>query len=469
MRPRSALLAPHLAIAAATVALGAAGALADDWNTGVGGNPMRNSLSRELGPTAPTVLWHDSLPAQVAQQAVTEGNLVVMARITSLSDTLNGTTIVAHDLTTGAIRWMRQLPIDYPATDWRSRVSAMRDGRVYATRAGNTNASYLYALSQVNGNTLWRSQDLVDESSTESLAFTADGDIIAGNFNRLLRVSAADGTTMWTVPRTCPTTDGCSAAVFGQRVYIWEASVNGPMVTGFDAATGNRRYSTPGIGGGFVEQLGVLVGPDGTVYAPRTQNNPITDFFVAFTDTGTGFLEKWRVPLGYVPFASHAVGPDGSVYTYSPAREILRLDPLTGEVVNRSAVIQSDFHQPRIAVGADGLIYYTNGGFSQGRLYSFNADLTPRWTVNVPNVNVGGPALGLDGTLVVCGVGTNVQAFRTARSCPCDWNHSGALNSQDFFDFLTSFFAGSADFNMDGVTNSQDFFDFLACFFAGCP
>jgi hypothetical protein len=53
-------------------------------------------------------------------------------------------------------------------------------------------------------------------------------------------------------------------------------------------------------------------------------------------------------------------------------------------------------------------------------------------------------------------------------ACPCDWNSDTFLNSQDFFDFLTAFFTGSADFNHDTFTNSQDFFDFLTCFFTGC-
>jgi len=65
-------------------------------------------------------------------------------------------------------------------------------------------------------------------------------------------------------------------------------------------------------------------------------------------------------------------------------------------------------------------------------------------------------------------LGSVEEIERIVLACPCDWNEDGTLNSQDFFDFLTSFFMLQADYNGDGVTNSMDFFDFLGCYFAPC-
>ncbi|MEQ8764367.1 MAG: PQQ-binding-like beta-propeller repeat protein [Planctomycetota bacterium] len=380
------------------------------WPTGVGGRANRDGRSLSIGPNNPTIRWSGSLSAIVAQQAVIEDDLVVTNRIGSFTIP-TGTWIVAHELTNGNIRWQKQLPMSF-ADSWRSRVTAIRDGQVYATRSGNTNAEYLYALSPIDGSQIWQSQDLIDETTTESLAFAPNGDIITSGPLGLLRINHVDGSTMWSSPRTCPTSGGCDAVVRNGKVYIWQAGGMGPVVTAFDVNTGANLYSSAGILGGIVQQVGLMVGPDGTVYAPRTQNNPATDYLVALQDTGSSLIEKWRYPIGYPPFASHAVAPDGSVYTYSRNVEIVRLDPASGAVLNTSPVIVTDFLQPRIAIDAEGKIFFTNGGFTQGTVYSFNADLTLRWSQAVTNVNVGGPALSEDGTLVVCGVGTDVRAYQ---------------------------------------------------------
>ena len=133
---------------------------------------------------------------------------------------------------------------------------------------------------------------------------------------------------------------------------------------------------------------------------------------ISLSDKGSYFEEKWSVPLGFVPFATFGVGPDGSVYSYSQSDEVIRIDPLNGNVIDTSEVnLGGDFPQPRMAIDATGIVYVTNGGFSGGALHSFNPDLSLRWSENITNVNVGGPAIGNNGTMVVCGTGTNVRAY----------------------------------------------------------
>lgn len=387
---------------------------ADDWTVATGGKPNRAGLSDEIGPIDSTVLWRGGLSAVVAHPAVIEGNIVAMDRIQNLNDVLHGTKIVAQDLLTGETLWTKDLPVDFPTTDWRNRVSAIRDGKVYATRSGNTNASYLYALDALTGEIIWRSQDLIDEASTEGASFAQNGDLIIGNFTNIKRINANDGTTIWTTPRTSPTTNGSEVAIFGNIGYAWEASPQGPRISAYNLETGVRLYSSPGLGG-LVQQAAPFVGPDGTVYAPRTQNNPATDYLIAFQDVDTALEEKWRVPLGYVPFASFGVGPDGSVYSYSQSGRVIRIDAHNGTILDSSDVILIDFPaQPRMAIDADGKIFVTNGGFANGGLYAFNPDLTLRWYSPIRNVNIGGPALGQGGILIVCGVGTDVRAYRSS-------------------------------------------------------
>lgn len=402
----------HLLMGIAILMLSFSMAFAQGWNVGPGGNSLRNGLSGQYGPTSNELLWNGGMNAVISQQAVSDGIWLSMPRINNLNDVLHGTLIVTYDLLTGNILWTADLPVDFPDTDWRNRVSAIKDGIVFATRAGNNNESYLYGLDAETGDILWKSEAVIDEGSTEGMVFTPDGDVVIGSMYYLTRISKDDGSTMWQTDRLSYD-DGSGAIVVSNKVYTTINLVNNVGIAVFDIDTGEELYTSDPLSGGFVQQLGIFAGPDGTIYLPRCQNNPTTDSLFALDDDGSSLRRKWAVPIGYTPFATHGVGPDGSVYAYTSGLEIIRLDPETGGILNTSISISPDnANTPRMAIDAAGRVFVTNGGFSDGMFYSFSPDLSEYWSEPVYRVNVGGPALGIEGTLVVCGVNDNVLAYK---------------------------------------------------------
>ncbi|MCD6176767.1 MAG: PQQ-binding-like beta-propeller repeat protein [Candidatus Cloacimonetes bacterium] len=417
------------------------------WNVGNGGNPSRNCQAENvLSPlTENNVLWEGSeVFSYWPHQPFTEENIVVTDRTFNMSNTLHGTWIVAYDILTGDTLWTVDLPVDFPSSDWRNRVCGTNDGVVYATRSGNTNASYLHALDINDGSIIWTSTTLVDMSSSECVTFAENGDLIVGNFHSICRINAQDGSLIWEETRNSPTSGGSEVAVFGNNIYGWAAG--GPRIVVHDIDTGAFLYESEGIGGGFVQQLGCLVGPDGIVYAPRTQNNAISDSLVAFTDTGSSLERMWQISLGYVPFATFGVDLDGNIYSYTPDYRIIHIDSHSGETLSQTSsiaqeipVIRSSFmggslsiprgentirisyaHQnsreltildtsivignsasgtvsPQAAVDAEGYLYVSN---YQNTVYCFESNLDIIWqdTFDRPD----GPAISMDGHLIIC-------------------------------------------------------------------
>jgi len=497
----------------AGMACGAALAQDDQWGTGPGGNSARNSISTVVGPSGPDEIWRGSPVGDILEtQPFIGDGFVVTGRIESFTIPV-GSFVVAQDLFTGDELWRFQIPFndnaDNPDLDgeWRGRVTSVRDDRVYVTRAGNTSSAPVFALDAADGSIIWESQDLITSNSTTGNAFAPNGDLIvgsqvAGSSNQIpgnvIRIDKDTGETVWKTERSCPTSNGCLVAVANGRVYYFEAGPFGPVVTAADVDTGQVLYSSTSgdLGAGFVQQVGLFVGLDGTIYVPRGQQGlpgdqpgVQADTFFALRDTGSSLELIYGIPAGFVPFSTSGVTSDGSVYAYRTPEDssgrltgeliVLRLDD-EGTIVDQSAPLPTTTvaPSPRMAIGADDTIYLS----TEEALVSLNPDLTENWRID-DWVDLGFPALGRDGVLVVSSGGTDMRAFQTAGApCPADLTGpggepDGVLDADDFFRYLDLFAAGDADADLagapdggpDGLIDANDFFRYLDLFAQGCP
>jgi outer membrane protein assembly factor BamB len=401
---------------------------AQNWNNSTGGNPQRNGLSNQYGPIDESLLWSGGLNSTIARPPVSDSIYLATVRIGNLGDFAQGSKIVMMDIRNGDTLWTKNLPIDFPATDWYNKISAIKDGVLYASRSGNSNQSYIYALDASDGSVIWRSESLTDESSAEGLNFLDNGDLIIGNINSILRINHLDGTTVWESNRLTYG-DGAELAVFESKIYGIINDMGFVKVASFDPFTGQMLYKTSALDGGLVQQQALFLGNDGKIYLPRSQNNPITDSLYSFTDNGGGFTKNWSIPIHYIPFSSSGIGPDGSVYSYSRSGKVIRINHINGNIIDSSQVIlYGNASYPRMSIDASGIVNVTNGGFSDGAFFSFNADLTLRWQTSITNVFIGGPLIGWEGTLVICGVGSEIRAYRGDLTAATNDNLSNTIS-----------------------------------------
>ena len=113
----------------------------------------------------------------------------------------------------------------------------------------------------------------------------------------------------------------------------------------------------------------------------------------------------------------------------------MKLNSDTGDIEKSSGPL-SGFSKPRMVVDAWGRVYLSNGAFSTGRLYAFDDQLNEMWSTAVTNVNIGGPAMGHNGVLVICGVGTDVRAYYTSHDVLGDMDCDGDVDFDDINPFV---------------------------------
>ncbi len=454
-------------VAAALLPVMAFPAAAQDWSN-PGGNAQRNGRVGVVGPDEPTELWTGAPPSASSWYPLIAGRRVFVVRNYANPDELNpeGSPLVALDLDTGEELWRANLPI--VREQWLTVLLGVQDGRVFAARGGDGGKSTarLHAIDAATGQVLWVSPGETTAGPWDGAVFADDGDPIIPSDFEVTRFDAETGEVLWLSIRECSYAGVCGAAVSGDGVYVVDRVPGGNAVRRFDLETGAFEVQSE-VMPGFLTSSPPMIGPDGRIYVHRTGGGPDVDFLYALDDTGDSIDVRWRAEAGYAS-AELAIGPDGSVYGVDPGGSIMRLDPDTGAVIDRSFTVFVG-SLVRMSVDLEGRLFVSWGIGDSATLASLNADLTERWRVDVPFGSAGGPALGTDGTLVMAGVGHDFRAYR-GFVCRVDFDGDGALTVFDFLAFQNLFDAGDplADLDGDGALTIFDFIQFQNLFDLGC-
>ena len=149
-----------------------------------------------------------------------------------------------------------------------------------------------------------------------------------------------------------------------------------------------------------------------------------------------------------------------------PAAPVACLGLPTGNAANVNGCRSGSATFSVTAVGTGPFTYMWRKNGVNNSLFTNASSRTPTLTLS----NLQTASAGSYDCLITNACGSVGSASATLSVCAADFNCSGVTNTQDIFDYLAAWFAGSstADINLTGGVNVQDIFDFLSTWFAGC-
>jgi PKD repeat protein len=372
--------------------LAATPAFSQSWPT-IGGNNQKNGLSEITGPQAAQEYWRVTSPntSLWGNSVFTHGDLFVQSRVVfTPSYTCK---VELRSLATGDLLWEQQVNDDAILY-----AVGFTDDAVYATDYGS---GTLYALNVSDGSVMWFVSTTMFPGNT-GLVYACDGDPV--EFGK--RMDRVTGEILWSNDYPIPVGPDGGYVVVGNTYYHWTGYINtAKTLIAIDIETGQTKYTSEALPGDGDQEIDLIAGSDGTIYITRDGGA-----LHAFTDDGTGFVQKWSRPSGPI---IKGVGWDGSLYAVSSTNShLIRLDPQNGATVDSSQIVV-DGLLGYLAVGADSTVYVSTGQVA-GSYYALSADLqTVKWTVDVPYNYYSGPALAKDGIMVTVGAGQEIVAYRS--------------------------------------------------------
>lgn len=378
-----------------------------DWVT-IGGNNQRNGNTNVIGPVSSNTLWNKpSLYSIWGNQTYIFGNRIVTTRYVSLSPIK--APLACHDLLTGDSLWTRNY-----AENGVMIVMGFRDNKIYARNFQQQGFDTIYAINPENGNVIWKSIHTVERGIIWSAAFASNGDLLLpGSGNKsVMRINHLNGDTVWTRYRIIPNTGAECMCVYGNTLYTFEGGITtAKRVMAIDVNSGVIKYYSNSLPGDGDQEIPFSIGLNGDIYVVRDGGN-----MHSLRDNGSGFSERWNVPLrgNTGTYSQFGISSDSSVYIPSGKR-IYRINHVNGAFIDSTEeLISSGTLNARMAIDSEGKVFVSNGASDpvQGKNLCFTRNLNTVWSIDLPYNYYSGPALGQNGILVFCGGGTNIMAFQ---------------------------------------------------------